>query len=171
MKYQKRGDINGKGISGLKSDNRFEDELTKQNVNDINITPDIVYSSCGALHTNGEWTWNAILNDHKTVVCPSCKRIENHDPAASIIIKGTYFSGHKDEIIRLVQNISKSELTDHPLERLIDIKHGTSGVEFTTAEIQLARRIGYALQLAYDGELSSVQSDNDHIIVYWKKDL
>ncbi|MBD3616321.1 MAG: ATPase [Gracilimonas sp.] len=171
MKYQKRIGVNRKSISGLKSDDEVGDELTEQNVNDINITPSIVCSNCGALYANGEWTWNALPNDHIKGVCPSCKRIEDHDPAASVIIKGTYFAGHKDEINHLVKNISKSELSDHPLERLMDIKDGASETEFTTTGIHLARRIGYALQLAYDGELRSVQSDNDHIIVYWEKDL
>ncbi|MDZ7806440.1 MAG: BCAM0308 family protein [Gracilimonas sp.] len=138
-------------------------------INNRKTKPGIACSRCGALHDNGSWTWNALPENIEHDVCPTCTRIDNNNPAGRVIIRGNYFSNHKDDIMQLIDTISKSELSDYPLERLMEMKNGSEETELTTTGIHLARRIGYALQLAYDGELSSKQSGDDHIIVYWTK--
>jgi hypothetical protein len=140
-------------------------------LNGIDTNVDTVCTRCGALYTNNEWTWNTLPDKYEHGVCPSCKRIEHNEPAGRVVLKGTYFSGHKDEIIQLIENISRSELSAHPLERLMDMRNGTKDTEFTTTGIHLARRIGNALQLAYEGKLITTLTDDDHLIVEWEKDL
>jgi|AntRauTorcE11897_2_1112592.scaffolds.fasta_scaffold00104_10 hypothetical protein len=172
MKYQKEFQSNGIDRSELESEDEPVDHYghTQQQSSNMYVNQGTVCSRCGALYINGKWTWNTLPDNHEKDLCPACKRIENNEPAGHAILRGTYFAKHKDDIIHFIDNISKSELSDHPLERLMDIKNGSSDTEITTTGIHLARRIGYALQLAYGGELNSTQSDDDHIIVYWTKD-
>lgn len=163
--------VNEESIFVVKTNDAVYKVNGNKKLNDINNSVVTVCTRCGALNTNNEWTWNTLPDKYEQGICPSCKRIEHNEPAGRVVIKGTYFSGHKDEIIQLIENISRSELSAHPLERLMDMRNGTMETEFTTTGIHLARRIGNTLQLAFDGKLITILTDGDHLIVHWEKDL
>lgn len=155
----------------LKSDNTDNEEKGDKELVGINSSVEVVCTGCGALFTNDKWTWNTLPDKYENGVCPSCTRIKNSDPAGQIIIRGTYFSGHKNEIIQLIQNISSAELSIDPLERLMEMCNGSKELVFKTSGVHLARKIGNALQLAFDGELITTQTDDEHLTVHWNKNL
>ena len=127
-------------------------------------------TTCGALFSNGRWSWQeAPAKAHETL-CPACRRIADHYPAGYIEIKGSFFAEHQDEILNLIHNVEKQEKSEHPLERIISITVESEHPLVTTTGIHLARRIGEALSRAYKGELSFQYLEGEESIrVNWQR--
>jgi hypothetical protein len=68
-------------------------------------------------------------------------------------IKGAFFEAHADEIINLIKNQEKLEKERHPLERLMAIKRPGRSLRIETTGMHMARRLGDALEAAYQGNL------------------
>lgn len=108
---------------------------------------------CDAVFHAGRWQWlKAPANAHREM-CPACHRIHDQYPAGFLTLKGEYFVTHRDELMHLIHNIEKREKAEHPLKRIIDVKHIDNETLVTTTDIHLARGIGEALHHAYQGEL------------------
>ncbi len=108
---------------------------------------------CGALYTKGRWTWNRNGGAVHEELCPADQRIKDKVPAGVVNISGAFFDAHRDEILNLLQNQEKLEKERHPLERLMAIKNAGKGVRVETTGLHLARRLGDALEGAYQGKL------------------
>lgn len=128
-----------------------------------------ICNSCGALFTNGRWTWDDIPSQVSHAVCPACQRIEDQYPAGIIKLKGPFLGEHYSQIINLIKNTQRRETSDHPLERIIDIKDEKDTTIITTTGIHLARQIGDALFRAYKGNLSYNYDDKKLIRVRWSR--
>jgi len=127
-------------------------------------------TNCGALHTNGRWSWDEPPKDAKETICPACRRIIDRYPAGHIELKGEFYTERKDEILSLVQNVESKEKQTRPLERIMAIENGGETTLVTTTGIHVARRIGEALSRAYKGELSFQYADAEkRIRVYWER--
>jgi len=112
-----------------------------------------VCSQCGAVFHEGRWQWlQAPANAHM-VICPACHRIRDHCPAGFLVLKGEFFLAHHDEIMSLVHNHEQYERPEHPLKRIMAVEEKDNTTLVTTTDIHLARGIGEALRLAYQGEL------------------
>lgn len=130
---------------------------------------------CGAVFMNGRWTWEAAPSNAPEARCPACRRVADNVPAGMLELTGTFFEGHRDELIGLIQNTEALEKHEHPLERLMSIQ--TLDVDerpltrVLTTGVHLARRIGDALVRAYEGELSIQYGDAEHSIrAHWHRD-
>jgi len=108
---------------------------------------------CGAVYTKGRWTWNELDGEAAEELCPADQRIKDKVPAGIVTIKGEFFEAHRDEIVSLVQNQEKLEKERHPLERLIGFKKDGKGLRVETTGMHMARRVGDALEGAYQGDL------------------
>jgi hypothetical protein len=127
-------------------------------------------TTCGALFSNGRWSWQESPAQAHEALCPACRRIADHYPAGYIEIKGSFFAEHQDEILNLVHNVEKQEKNEHPLERIMSITVESEYPVVTTTGIHLARRIGEALSRAYKGELSFQYPEGEESIrVNWKR--
>jgi NMD protein affecting ribosome stability and mRNA decay len=113
-----------------------------------------VCTVCGSRFVGGRWTWEAGPDAVHETVCPACRRIRDDFPAGYVQIRGLFLTGHQEEIHNLIRNIEAAEKEDHPLERLIAVKNEDGGLLVTTTGIHVARRIGEALERAYQGELT-----------------
>lgn len=111
-----------------------------------------VCTTCGALFADGKWIWQKAPAGSYTIVCPACQRIADNYPAGHLMIKGSFFEQHREEILNLVHNTEKQEKGEHPLERLMAIVDEKDHTMITTTGIHLARRIGEALSHAYQGD-------------------
>ncbi|TFH01374.1 MAG: ATPase [Calditrichales bacterium] len=125
---------------------------------------------CGALFSNGRWTWKShpveVTNSH----CPACKRCADNYPAGRIALSGEFFRDHKDEIINFIQNVGNQEKNERPLERIMNIRSERQSARVTTTGIHIARRIGEALSRAYKGDYSFKYLDeDDQIRVTWHR--
>lgn len=131
---------------------------------------EMVCSKCGALHKNGTWSWEQLPNKIKEGICPACERIQKYQPAGFVTLTGNYLEKNKDHLITFIQSIATSELSEQPLERLMDITRNEKAIIITTTGVNLARRIGYALNLAFQGNLTSTSNGEDHIDIVWHRD-
>ena len=109
--------------------------------------------SCGALYVEGRWTWRKANQKVQEELCPACLRIKDRVPAGVLHLSGTFFEAHRAEIENLVNNQEKLEKERHPLERLMGMKVEDGSLRIETTGIHLARRIGDALNNAYQGKM------------------
>ncbi|HLD94261.1 MAG TPA: BCAM0308 family protein [Anaerolineales bacterium] len=108
---------------------------------------------CGAIFTKGRWTWKGANKGVHEELCPADQRIKDRVPAGVVNIKGAFFEAHADEIINLIKNQEKLEKERHPLERLMAIKRPGRSLRIETTGMHMARRLGDALEAAYQGNL------------------
>lgn len=125
-------------------------------------------TKCGVVYIKGRWVWNEIPQGADKCICPACRRIADRFPAGLIEMKGDFFSGHRNEILNLVQNVEQKEKANHPMERIMAIDDMRDGVLVTTTGVHLARGIGSALSSAYNGETSVKYLDGEACVkVSW----
>lgn len=128
-----------------------------------------ICKSCGALLVNGRWTWDDIPPEVFERLCAACQRIEDQYPAGIIEVNGPFFRDHQSEIINMIKNIHFNEISEHPLERIMNIEEKNGKTIITTTGMHIARRIGDALYNAYEGELNYNYDDENLIRVQWKR--
>lgn len=149
---------------------------SKQTENDqppdleVLTSPSLVCAGCGALHQYGKWSWNQLPNKVAEGLCPACERINNQNPAGYITLTGKFVLENRDEILALVTNVAASELALQPLERLINIENNPDSIEITTTGVIIARQIGYALNIAFQGHLETTSEEDETIHINWKHD-
>lgn len=128
-------------------------------------------SVCGAVFAKGRWTWTVAGNNVHKELCPADQRIKDRVPAGVVNIKGAFFEAHADEIISLIRNQEKLEKERHPLERLMGIKRPGKSLRVETTGMHLARRLGDALEGAYQGELEIQYLKGQYKVrVRWERD-
>ena len=130
-----------------------------------------VCPSCGAVFTQGRWQWvTPIPSGSNQENCPACKRTHDNYPAGYVILEGSFFDWHSDEIMRTIYNHEEHERKEHPLKRIIsNVKDGTKTV-ITTTDIHLARGIAEAVKNAYQGDLNLQYVAGENLLrAYWKR--
>jgi hypothetical protein len=111
-------------------------------------------AECGAIYRNGRWTWQRIMPQPiASLTCPACRRAHDGVPAGEVTLRGSFYVQHTDEVLRLVRHVEKAEHAQHPLNRIIAIRRSAGEATITTTDIHLPRRIGHALESAWDGML------------------
>lgn len=129
-----------------------------------------VCGECGSLFQDGRWSWNRATKEANKVVCPACQRIADNCPAGYLEIRGTFFKGHRGELLNLIRREEKLEKREHPMERIISIVDEVDHTLVTTTGVHIARRIGKALSRACQGDLSIRYGDDEKSIrVYWSR--
>lgn len=126
-------------------------------------------TECGALYAKGRWSWDDIPEEASSAVCPACRRIADKYPAGIVELSGEFFNGHREELMNLVTNVNSREISEHPLERIMEIREEDDKIVILTTGIHLARRIGDALFSAYEGDLDYTYDEESFIRVFWKR--
>ncbi len=130
-----------------------------------------VCSECNAVFLEGRWAWWEPAINARRIVCPACQRIKDKDPAGRLEIRGSYFVHHQDEVLNLIRNTESKEKDAHPMERIMGITSEEDHSLLTTTGIHIARRIGDALQDAYQGELNFTYGDAEKSIhMVWSRE-
>lgn len=140
------------GQSRARGDRRISERnhdpyATRHKVKEPAVCPD-----CGAVLKAGRWSWARRPDGANAETCPACRRIADAYPAGELVIGGTFIGDHKDEILNLARNTENLEKTEHPLNRIMHIADGPDAITVTTTDLHLPRRIGEALQHAYQGD-------------------
>ena len=133
---------------------------------------------CGLVFSNGRWTWPKeeiialdLLNAVPRTLCPACQRIKDDFPAGVIELRGHFWKEHKEEISNLIRNEEETEKREHPLERIMKQEEQGDSLLIATTGIHIARRIGQALNSAYQGALDMRYGDAEKSIrVIWTRD-
>lgn len=87
------------------------------------------------------------------MVCPTCRKINDHFPEGILTLSGEFLAQHQEEIVRLLEKeagrVSKRSVAD----RIIQIiPEGDKLVVETTTE-KMAQHLGRAVYKAYKGDL------------------
>ena len=129
-------------------------------------------SGCGAVYRKGRWQWlDEVPADAREAHCPACRRIEDKYPAGEIIVSGAFVAAHADEVLQLVRNTEEAENREHPLHRIMDIRQDEDVITVTTTDVHLPRRIGHALEDAWDGELETHYDEEGSFarVIWWRE--
>lgn len=155
---------------------RRKDRLIKDNrkdayVDQVLLKEPAACSKCGAVYSEGRWTWKSSETVVTKTICPACRRIIDNYPAGQVEISGKFFTKHSSEILNLVKNIEKLEKSERPLERIMSISEDNKKIIIKTTGIHLARRIGEALSRSYQGDYHFQYADGEKSIrVFWKRE-
>ncbi|MGQ9369025.1 BCAM0308 family protein [Azospirillum sp. ST 5-10] len=108
---------------------------------------------CGAVYETGRWHWGAPPAAATEVVCQACHRIADQCPAGILALHGGFVRAHRDELLAHIRHEAEAETAEHPLHRLMEIRDSDDGLEVTTTDVHLPRRIGEALRRTHQGDL------------------
>lgn len=127
---------------------------------------------CGAVYEHGRWAWsNPPSGEVHETLCQACHRIEDGYPAGELVVDGAFALEHRDEIEGLARNIEQSENAEHPLHRIMGIAERDGGLVVTTTDVHLPRRIGHALENAWQGELEIHYDEEGYFArAHWQRD-
>ena len=124
---------------------------------------------CGAVYHKGRWQWGRKPDDAHAERCPACERIADAMPAGIVTVHGEFAKHHKPEMIGLMRNEEAAENREHPLNRIISIDESDAGLTVNTTDIHLPRRIGEALEAAFNGSIDMKFDDNAYFVrVDWR---
>ncbi len=125
---------------------------------------------CGAVFTDGRWSWADAPEITKTTTCPACQRIQDNVPAGILSLSGSFLDEHREELIGLIRNVEALEKGEHPLERIMSLSEIDVGLEVRTTGIHVARRIGDALARSYQGDLNFTYGNGEKsILISWRR--
>jgi hypothetical protein len=127
---------------------------------------------CGAFYRKGRWTWalppEGELREH---TCSACHRISDDYPAGEVTLKGRFVLEHKRDILGLARNLEATENAEHPLNRIMEIRELPDRLLLKTTDVHLPRRIGKALEDAWEGELQIHFDEEGYFTrVVWERD-
>lgn len=123
-----------------------------------------VCRSCGAVYKGGRWKRGDRPGSGNQAICPACQRTLDNYPAGTLTITGSFYGEHRREILNLVRNVEDQEISEHPLERIMDMKNEGDTLTIRTTGIHVARRIGDALHRSYRG-IYDIQYEDEGMAV------
>ena len=130
-----------------------------------------VCPQCGAVYHAGRWQWADRPAGAQEMLCQACHRTNDDFPAGLITLTGDFLAGHKDEILHIVRRQEEIEKPEHPFNRIMAIQDTGEQMVIKTTDIHLPRRIGEALESAFDGTLNfSYEEDGYFLRVNWHRD-
>lgn len=125
---------------------------------------------CGAVFHRGRWQWSEAPADAARQLCPACQRIRHGEPAGIVTLSGPFVLEHRDEVCALARHQEEAERGEHPLNRIMGLRDLPAGIEITTTDIHLPRRIGEAVRRAYDGDLDIHHDEERYFVrIRWSR--
>ncbi|HGL4257063.1 BCAM0308 family protein [Burkholderia dolosa] len=126
---------------------------------------------CGAVCDAGRWTWYATPRERRQLECPACKRVREQAPAGELVLHGAYLHAHRTTILDLIERQAALEMSEHALERIMEIDKSGDALIVRTTGTHMARRLGDALLHAHHGDLTLNYRDGDDVLrAQWKRD-
>jgi hypothetical protein len=130
-----------------------------------------VCPQCSAVYHEGRWRWAAPHADAHKELCPACRRSNDKLPAGVVTVRGKFGRDHRQEITGLARNLEQLEKSEHPMNRIINIEEDGDALIVNTSDIHLPRRIGEALQRAFDGTLDTHFDEDGYFVrVNWTRE-
>jgi hypothetical protein len=149
---------------------RLQEEIHDPYRSTAKLRGPVACADCGATYRSGQWRWEQLRPAPPLTVCPACRRVRDRYPAGELLLRGPFVAEHGDEAIQLVRNVERAENSEHPLHRVMDVRHTGAAITITTTDIHLPRRIGHALEDAWHGELAVHYDKAGHFIrVLWDR--
>ncbi|RQN38236.1 BCAM0308 family protein [Paraburkholderia tropica] len=156
---------NESAATGMRRDKRLQ-----PHTNDSYRAPARVMSGtgcreCGAIYENGRWIWSASAEVTRQLLCPACRRIQDHAPAGELWLKSCdYLNAHLDQVVALLSREARNEAGLHALERIMDIQVQSDGVRVSTTGPHVLRKLTAAMLRAHHGRLSIEYRDGERLL-------
>jgi len=129
----------------------------------------IACPSCGAVYQDRREHRRKNHGAAHGETCPVCHQIEDDTTVGFLILHGSFFLAHREEIKRMILNLEECERNKRPLKRIIDLKDSVHITFITTSDIDFTRKIGEALHAKYQGYLELLYNEEKNLIdVDWK---
>lgn len=133
-------------------------------------TEPTVCAGCGAICERGRWKWGDAPVGAHHATCPACARTRDMLPAGFVTLSGEFFNAHRAELLHLARNTAENERSEHPLHRIMNVVETPAVAVITTCDVHSARRIGEALERAYDGDLEMRFAEDEYSVrVNWRR--
>lgn len=124
---------------------------------------------CRAVFHNGRWSWARVPAGARSKLCPACLRIKDGTPHGWLEVRGDYAKSHQADILRLIKHEEAAERRTHPLARIANTMRRPDGLDITTTDPHLPRRIGERLRHAYRGALDVRYGEEGIVHVTWTR--
>jgi hypothetical protein len=105
------------------------------------------------------------------VVCPACRIAQDGEAQGQLILRGDYWSQHRELIENMLRNEANEARGKNPLERIIKIEEQDGEMLVCTTTSKLAQRLGRKLHSAHKGHVE-YHFSNGHTAahVYWERE-
>ncbi len=155
-----------------RNDRRIRERVHDPYKTRLKLPDPTICPECGAVFHKGRWQWSAHPPaDANEETCQACNRIKDRYPAGTVTLTGGFVDGHGDEILQLIRNQEALEKGERPLHRIMAIDKAPGEIVVSTTDIHLPRRIGEAVQRAFNGELDFTYEEEAYFLrVNWARD-
>lgn len=107
----------------------------------------------------------------RPTICPACDLEAKHQVRGYLRIEGAFAKAHRPEILQLLRREAERAGEDNPLGRIIAIDRTSRAMTVTTSTEHVAKRLGSALESAYDGEIEYKFSHGEKFArITWRRD-
>jgi NMD protein affecting ribosome stability and mRNA decay len=130
----------------------------------------MVCRTCGAVRSEGRWQWLPLPAEAARGRCPACQRIRRAEPAGVVKLEFPRGPAGREPIRRLVRQQEAKEKRTHPPSRIMRIRDLPDGIEVTTTDTLLPRRIGQAMVREHGGQVRMAQGSGEPLLrVRWSR--
>ncbi|UCH73630.1 MAG: hypothetical protein JSU82_15010 [Rhodospirillales bacterium] len=138
----------------------------------VKLPDPTICPGCGALFHNGRWQWSDHAPaDANAETCQACNRLADKYPAGTVTLTGDFVDAHRRELLQLIRNQEAMEKGERPLHRIMAVDKTPGEIVVSTTDIHLPRRIGEAVQRAFNGKLDYRYEEEAYFLrVCWTRD-
>lgn len=92
-------------------------------------------------------------------------------PAGELVLRGEYVRRHRSAILELLERQADLEMSEHALERIMEIEQSGETLVIRTTGVHMVRRMGAALLHAHHGALAFNYRDSEDVLrASWTRD-
>lgn len=151
----------------------FEDEHFKDKHQTMAGTS--ICKTCSAIGMHKHWFVDKKLLDQALidplsnyVICPGCKRIEDHVFEGEVVLRSPLLAQHREMVYGTIYHTAAKAFHENPLSRLATIEESEEQIRILTTTRTLAERIGKAINGALKGHLQIKPSPREKFVsVHW----
>lgn len=96
-------------------------------------------ADCGAVFSGGRWSW-AREAGASLGLCPACQRTRDDSPVARVSIR-VPDARERRVLVARIEALAAAVRSEHPLERVLDVRATGLGLEVTTTGLRLSDRL------------------------------
>jgi NMD protein affecting ribosome stability and mRNA decay len=173
--YGGTGRLSGKTVleeKGMRTVRSTDVYLPKEGLKEVSYC-----KKCGNIYRNKRWLMDEaelekVQSDPEAtkLVCPSCQRMKDNNPAGIITLSGEYMHRHELEILDLLKHKESYYRAKNPLGRIMEITQEGNVLTIATTEDKLAQKLGRDVYKAHKGDLHYQWSHEEKFVrVNWSR--
>lgn len=97
-------------------------------------------TQCHVVYEAGRWHWADVPAAAVPTLCPACRRVRDRY-AAHVLKLDNVPRNEQREVLGVLHDVAEVEREEHPLERLMLVRHDGNSIEAATTGVHIARRL------------------------------